>query len=81
MDVNTKVIVSPAKWIVAPKGTTKSFTSSLTSFFSTHCNVTGIVAAEDWVPTAVKYAGNIFFINLIGFCFLTLPAILYWIII
>ena len=44
--------------IVAPKGTTKSTISSETSFFLAHSRLTGIVAADDCVPRAVKYAGK-----------------------
>ena len=78
IDVNTRVIVSPAKWIVAHNGTTKFATSSETLFSFAEANVTGIVAADDWVPTAVRYAGIIVFNNFKGFSFLSIPAIEYW---
>ena len=58
------MIISPAKWIFAHNGITKSFTSSEIPFFPVASSVTGIVAADDCVPIAVKYAGNIFFIDL-----------------
>ena len=67
--------MSPAKCIVAPRGTTKSKTSSLILFFLTHSSVTGIVAAEDWVPTAVKYPGIWFFNIFKGFLPVTNPAV------
>ena len=48
----------------AHNGITKSLTSSEISFLPVASSVTGIVAADDCVPIAVKYAGNIFFIDL-----------------
>ena len=44
----------PDIWIVAHNGTVNPAISSLTPIL-THCrSVTGIVAADDWVPSAVK---------------------------
>ena len=49
-----KVIILPDKWIVAHRGTTKSTISGLVPF-SIHIEyLLGIVAADDWVPTAVN---------------------------
>ena len=75
----TRHMVSPARWMVAPKGImftcnplllkdfykavhsemlpkgmTKSAISLETPFFLAHSRLTGIVEAEDWVPSAVK---------------------------
>ena len=52
------VKTEPHKWIVAPIGIAK-FTISLSkaSDLLAHCRATGKVAAEDIVPTAVRYAG------------------------
>ena len=46
--------VLPDKWMVAQSGITKPAMSSLTPFFTVWRRVTGIVAADDWVPNAVK---------------------------
>ena len=69
------VIILPDKWIVAHKGTTKSTISGVVPFFKPDWMFTGIVAADDCVPTAVKYAGIWFFIKVNGFFFETPPAI------
>ena len=53
-------IMEPAKWIVAQRGITKLATESDTPFVLACLNETGIVAAEEEVPRAVKYAGSIF---------------------
>jgi len=45
--------VLPARWIVAHNGTVKTAIFSRTPFFSVDAKVTGIVAAEDEVPSAV----------------------------
>ena len=50
----TIVIVEPDKWIVAHKGTVKLATSSFTLFALLERSETGIVAALDIVPKAVK---------------------------
>ena len=47
-------IALPLRWMVAQSGTTKLATSSLTPFFSVCFNVTGIVAADELVPNAVR---------------------------
>ena len=52
---------------------------SRTPFLTACANVTGMVAAEDCVPSAVAYAGSIFFSNRNGFFPLTLPAMVNWI--
>ena len=64
--------VLPDMWIVEQSGTVKPAISSDTPFFLVCSKVTGMVAAEDWVPRAVKYAGIIFHSSLKGF-FLTKP--------
>ena len=46
----------------------------LTPLFLAHSTFTGIVAAEDWVPTAVKYPGIWFFNILKGFLPVITPA-------
>ena len=72
-------IIEPARWIVAHSGTTKLATASLTLLRFTCSNVTGIVAADDEVPRAVKYAGSMFLIATKGFLPDIAPAIMYWI--
>ena len=47
-------IIEPDKWIVAQSGTQNSLISLLTPLFLAHSTLTGIVAADDCVPTAVK---------------------------
>ena len=47
-------IALPDRWIVAHRGTTKPAMPSLTPFFFAWLSVTGIVAADDAVPNAVK---------------------------
>ena len=47
------VIMDPHMWMLAQSGTTKFLICSLTPSFSAHCRLTGMVAAEDWVPMAV----------------------------
>ena len=49
----------PDIWIVAHNGTTNPATPSLTPKALVRARVTGIVAADDCVPNAVKYAGII----------------------
>ena len=46
--------VDPARWIVAHSGTVKEATASDTPFFLVWASVTGMVAAEDEVPRAVR---------------------------
>ena len=71
-------IILPAKWIVAQRGTTNSLICLDTPFFSAHSTFTGIVAADDWVPTAVKYPGIWFLSNCIGFFLVYVPARVNW---
>ena len=59
-------IIEPDIWIVAHSGIVKPAISSLTPFFMVRRSVTGIVAALDDVPKAVKYAGNMFIRSLNG---------------
>ena len=49
-----RVIVLPDKCIFASKGIVKPAILSFTFNFLVCSNVTGIVAADDWVPSAVK---------------------------
>ena len=70
------VIILPAIWIVAQSGTTKSLISSETPLFLAHSTFTGIVAAEDWVPSAVIYPGIWCFNNWSGFFFPIAPEII-----
>ena len=44
----------PARWMVAQSGIVKPAISSLTPFFRVCARVTGMVAAEEEVPRAVK---------------------------
>ncbi len=44
----------PERWIVAQRGMVKEATPSLTPFFFAWASVTGIVAADEAVPKAVK---------------------------
>ena len=55
---------------MAHKGITKPATPSLTPSFFACASVTGIVAADDCVPSAVKYAGSIVPSSLSGFLLL-----------
>ena len=47
------VIIEPAMWIFAHSGTVKLRISAETPSASAHWRFTGMVAAEDWVPSAV----------------------------
>ena len=47
------VIMEPAMWMLAQSGTTKLRICSQTPSLAAHCKLTGMVAAEDWVPSAV----------------------------
>ena len=49
----TIFIVLPERCIVAHNGITKPARSGRTPFFTVCSKVTGMVAAEDWVPRAV----------------------------
>ena len=55
---NTSVSTEPHRWILANSGIPKS-TISLRRYllFRAHSSATPSVAAEDMVPTAVRYAG------------------------
>ena len=44
----------PLRWMVAHSGTTKLAMALLTPFFSVWANVTGMVAADELVPSAVR---------------------------
>ena len=50
-------IMEPAMWKMAHRGTTKLRICSHTPSFFAHSRLTGMVAAEDWVPRAVVYPG------------------------
>ncbi len=69
MEPITRQIVSPERWIVAHNGMTKSAISSETPLSLLLSRFTGIVDAEDCVPSAVKYAGAMpfKFLNLFSF--------------
>ena len=56
----TTFTVEPARWMVAQSGATSPVVSSLMPFFRTHRMVTGIVAADEQIVSAVKYAGSMF---------------------
>ena len=47
-------IALPERWIVAHSGMTNPAIDSSTPFLIVCLSVTGIVAADDWVPNAVK---------------------------
>ena len=47
------VIMEPAMWMLAHRGTTKLRISWEIPSASAHWRFTGMVAAEDWVPRAV----------------------------
>ena len=66
-------MILPAIWIVAQSGMTKSLISSETPLFLAHSTFTGIVAADDWVPSAVIYPGIWFFKSWNGFFFPIAP--------
>ncbi len=63
--------------MVAQRGITKPAISSLTPMALVRSNVTGMVAADDCVPSAVKYAGNIIFKALNGLTPENIQAIVY----
>ena len=46
-------IIDPERWIVAQSGMTKPASSGRTPSLTVCSSVTGMVAAEDWVPSAV----------------------------
>ena len=48
------LIIEPEMWMVAPSGMTKPATGREMPFLSVDSRETGIVAAEDEVPSAVK---------------------------
>ena len=55
---NTSVSTDPHRWILANNGIPNCTISFLNGFaFPAHCRATPSVAAEDIVPTAVRYAG------------------------
>lgn len=47
-------IIEPDRWMVAQRGTVNPAMPSVTPFFSVCFNVTGIVAADEEVPSAVN---------------------------
>ena len=47
-------IIEPERWIVAQSGMVKPAMPSVTPFFRVCFSVTGMVAAEEEVPSAVK---------------------------
>ena len=54
-NANEKIFeVEPARWIVAHSGLVKDATASDTPFFFVWRSVTGMVAAEEEVPRAVR---------------------------
>ena len=69
--------VLPERWMVAQRGMTKPATGSETPFAIALLRVTGMVAAEDDVPRAVKYAGSIPARSLKGLRLVTIPATQY----
>ena len=68
----------PERWIVAQRGTVNPAISSLTPFLRVQSKVTGIVAADEEVPRAVKYAGSILPSSLNGLRLTIPPARQYW---
>ena len=60
--------------MVAHSGITKLTTGSDTPILRALRKVTGIVAAEDMVPTAVRYAGSMHLIRCNGFLPLAIPV-------
>jgi len=50
----TSVMVEPHRWMVAHRGTVKLAMPSLTPLRLLACRATGMVAALDMVPSAVK---------------------------
>ena len=55
---HTSLIMEPARWTVAHSGITKLAVSGRTPLAIVWRSVTGMVAAEEEVPMAVMYAGN-----------------------
>ena len=78
MEQATSLRALPDICTVAHKGTTKPATSSLTPILIVWRRVTGIVAADDDVPSAVKYAGIMVQSILNGFLRANNEAIQYW---
>lgn len=73
------VIMEPAMWMFAQSGTTKLRICSHTPSFLAHSRLTGMVAAEDWVPRAVVYP-DLIFDQSERILLLTVPAITNWIV-
>ena len=71
------VIIDPDRWMVAHNGIAKSTTRDAIPAFLAERTVTGIVAAEDWVPIAVKYAGSMVLSIFAGLRLETAPAAVY----
>ena len=70
-------MAEPGMWMVAQSGTTNPATPSLTLFFNVRAKVTGMVAADDEVPRAVRYAGTIVASRRSGLRLDTMPATIY----
>lgn len=73
-----KVIVLPDIWVVAQSGITNSLIPLEVPIFSAHFKLTGMVAAEDWVPKAVRYPGICNFRDLNTFFLLIEHEIVNW---
>ena len=71
-------ITEPDMWMVAQSGMVKPATSLLTPLSSVCLSVTGMVAAEDDVPKAVKYAGIMRQSSFSGLRFDSSPATANW---
>ena len=51
---DVRVIIDPAKWTVAQSGIQNSLIWAVTPIFLLQATLTGIVAADDCVPAAVR---------------------------
>src|SRR5690606_22224561 len=71
------VTVDPDRWVVTHKGMTNAARNPRAPIFFVSSSVTGIVAADDCDPSAVKEAVTIILINAKGLFLLSPPAIKY----
>ena len=71
-------IADPERWIVAQSGMVNPAILSDTPFLRVCASVTGIVAADDDVPSAVMYAGSMFQSSFSGLRPTSRPATQNW---
>ena len=77
MDDTASLIVEPHMWTVEHRGIVKSTMSSRMPFFFAQAEVTGMVADEEQMENAVRYAEDMFQRHLNGFFLAMIPAMQY----